>query len=172
MNRHILGLSVFLVIVKTTFLLYWGFFAPKPFVNFADNEVYTQNEVSNKTSCFPKLEKPLSAAVDIATLDLETGKFSLSLNSNSKSNLYLNEHQQIFLTFYTKDSQPRKIATEFVASENYDANQIEITRFVNWSRLLKPNQNLYVVPYKYAGREISSGFDETNAIPVLLIGKR
>ncbi len=169
MNRHILGLSVFLVIVKTTFLLYWGFFAPKPFVNFVENEVYTQNEVTNKTSCFPKLEKPLSASVDIATLNLSTGKFSLSLNSNNKSDLYLNENRQVFLAIYTKDPQPRIIATEFISPENYNDNQIEITRSVNWGRLLKPNQNLYVVPYKLTRKVIPLNFDEDSAIPVLLI---
>ena len=172
MNRHILGLSVFLVIVKTTFLLYWGFFAPKPFINFVENEVYTQNEVSNKTSCFPKLDKPLGASVDLATLNLETGKFSVSLNSINKSDLYLNGGKQIFLAIYTNDPQPHRIATEFVSSENYNANQIEIDRYVAWARTLKQNQNLYVVPYKFTEKETPSSFDEANAIPVLVIGKR
>lgn len=171
MNRHILGLTIFLVIVKTTFLLYWGFFAPQPFVHFTESEVYTETARSHQTNCFPKLDKPLSAPVDIATLDLKTGAFYMSLNSRKILDFDSEEPHRFSLAFYTKDPQPRRIGTEFISPKNYSAEQIEFTCFANWvAKNLKPNQTLYVVPYKFTSGKIPvTSFDEANAIPVLLI---
>jgi hypothetical protein len=172
MNRHILGLSVFLVIVKTTFLIYWGFFAPKPFVSFVENEVYTRSTPNNKTNCFPKLEKPLAAPVDSVILDSKTGKFNISLDLSRKYDLDSSENAQIFLAVYTKDPKPRLISTIFISPEYISVNQIQLTCYVSWVTSLKANQNLYVVPYNSTGKIIPNNFDEAHAIPVLLIGKR
>lgn len=170
MNRHILGLSVFLVIIKTTFLLYWGFFAPQPFVHFAQSEVYTETAPGHQTNCFPKLDKPLAAPVDSVILDSKTGKINISLDLSRKYDLDSSENAQIFLAIYTKDPQSRLITKILISPEYINGNHIELTCYLSGVTPLKANQNIYVVPYNSTGKINPDNFDEAHAIPVLLIG--
>ncbi|MEP6925716.1 MAG: hypothetical protein ABI954_14715 [Pyrinomonadaceae bacterium] len=179
MNRHILGLTVFLVIVKTSFLLYWGFFAPQPFVHFTESEVYTETAANHQTNCFPKLDQPLSAPVDIATLDLENRLVNINLDLNHQFNFEPDKGFAVTLHFFTKDTQPREIGVEtlWIQPEMVDdatniAN-VRLTGSYSWLSQLKSNKSLYVIPRvartNREARNLAVNYSDFEAIPVLLI---
>lgn len=72
MNRHIIGLTVFLVIVKSTFLLYWAFFAPVNFFTQAPS-LAVQSSGFNLTDKSYGVEKPKLQNV---VINIEQGKIT------------------------------------------------------------------------------------------------
>jgi hypothetical protein len=91
MNRHILGFTLFVVIVKTTFLLYWGFFAPINFTSTVEKPVIEKHTVYN-TKC--NLRKKVSAELENVAVDPRDG----SINAN----IYLNKGERISSLFSLK----------------------------------------------------------------------
>lgn len=79
MNRHIYGLTVFLVIVKTHFLLYWLFFAPVNFVSMP--EISSPNIVASfekSKSC--KMRNKLQ--IDLRSVEINIKEGTLYANAD------------------------------------------------------------------------------------------
>lgn len=81
MNRQIWGIALFLIIVKSTFLLYWGFFAPNN-VYVTETNVSTPSEtvvVRNKNAC--KLQAPsVKPKLQSVVMNTKTGKLTVSFS--------------------------------------------------------------------------------------------
>jgi hypothetical protein len=101
MNRHILGLTLFLIIVKTSFFVYWGFFAPNSFFSMQTGchlqtkvqtqTVPTENAPSKKISCFPALHTDETtsaiapAELTNLTIDFKDARIWATIKTDLKS---------------------------------------------------------------------------------------
>ncbi|HZH35132.1 MAG TPA: hypothetical protein VEX64_09845 [Pyrinomonadaceae bacterium] len=171
MNRHILGFTLFVVIVKTTFLLYWGFFAPINFTSTVQKPLTVEKQATVTTKC--NLKRRFSAELQNVAVDPRDG----SINAN----IYLNKGERISSLFSLKirlyifnldsgevwsgESEPRMISPD---TKNFIFNKTS-------SELQKLRKETnYYAHIEILGADGSSiedpAFRTRPSTPVLLIG--
>jgi hypothetical protein len=173
MNRHILGFTLFVVIVKTTFLLYWGFFAPINFTSTVEKPVIEQHTVYN-TKC--NLRKKVSASLRNVSVDPRDGSITANVSLNNVERVSDLSSLWIRLLIYSDDTGASTVITVKPAFFNADAKSYTYKGSSPWLEHLSSEANYYaqveVLPTSELNVE-NAVINHHEAIPVLLIrGKR
>jgi hypothetical protein len=97
MNRHIYGLTLFLVIVKIHFLLYWAFFAPVNFLSTLEApKIYpVQREYVTRSKC--NRSKEQRAVLQNAAIDFDNMKVSANVRFNDLETAFESNEFEIYL---------------------------------------------------------------------------
>lgn len=181
-NRNIYGFALFTLIIISTVFVKLAFFTPKP--------VIVSPPIYKKTECFSmrKSTAPGVEKVQQATLNLQTGVFNFDMDLTEQLDFNTEKGFAVALNFYTKDPQPRLIATEmqwikphsvyYKQSTNGHMTKLTMKGLIEkncaryWVSGLDSNQSVYVVPRVASSTRkaitLSTEFNEAKAIPVLL----
>lgn len=136
MSRHIYGLTLFLIIVKIHFLLYWAFFAP---VNFLSTQEVLNNQVvivENESRMKSNHEKTRQAVLQNAAIDIENKTVSANIRFNDLDTAFLSNQFSVELRIFNKKSQAETFLKPISAAE---ANNVvtfkgELPNYVKWSK--------------------------------------
>lgn len=139
MNRHIWGLTLFAVIVKTTVLIYWAFFAPVSFLSASISDPPAIIEVRSEPGRKCNLRKPLKADLKTVEIDVRNGYVTATVdlkNMQSVSDLPANK---LRLHIFTEDMRPvwsGETTPAFIDSDvvfkKYSPDLIGLNRKVNY----------------------------------------
>lgn len=170
MNRHIYGLTLFLIIVKIHFLLYWAFFAP---INFFSNpEVVKTRGIAvaedSRKNC--NLYKKREAVLQNAAIDIENLKVSANVRFNDLQTAFdSNEFVPVLRIFNEEMSESVILKPNFsVEAGKVVSFKGELPANVKWNS----KANYYTqIDFEYEGfpkasKQISS---IEQAVPVLII---
>lgn len=90
MNRHIIGLSLFLFIVKTHLLVYWVFFAPGNLASLVE----TPPSPAPPTAAVSVSELPTCVSIEQAVFDANTKLLHVRLRINPNDETFANASSQ------------------------------------------------------------------------------
>jgi hypothetical protein len=176
MSKHIFGFILFSLIVGISAIIY-GFFAlPSPLVL----PVYVfENQPEKRKSCrketYSRVERAsVNAKVVQAVFNSNTNQLDIDLILERKNSL--TDYATVSLHFFAKDgAETRYLRTEKVNLTPNNKMMHSITESYDWLDDLKSRGNLYVVPQTIGDGEsyqrLMPRFDETNAMPITLVGQ-
>ena len=145
MNRHIYGLTLFLIIVKIHFLLYWTFLAPVNFFS-SPEAVFKSNAQKIETTEF-KLRQKSDLKLQNVAVDFKSGAISanVKINSNGDNSVV----RRVRIQFFDENK-------EFVwASDIEDLyftpqqKSVSLNDCSDQLDFLNPNKNYYARIYEF-----------------------
>lgn len=174
MNRHIYGLTLFLIIVKIHFLLYWAFFAP---INFFSSPEQLKNHaviITNEPrtmSCNRNKER--YAVLQNAALDIENMKVSANVRFSNLETAFDANDFVPFLRIFNEETNETVILKPIRRAE---ANSVvtfqgDLPKNEKWN----PKSNYYTqIDFENGGsRELLKGISSIEqAVPVLIISDK
>lgn len=174
MNRHIYGLTFFLIIVKIHFLLYWAFFVPSPYLTFIETSEIPVADETSKIKNSAKNGFPINKIYSV--FDKRKGVIETVVYTNAIMGDY---DAYLVLRFFSKVKGQNEVYAEshFVQPRfgNFADGYIEykISSPYKWIGESNLKENLYVtaslVSKKNQAEQIMIDIlDESEAIPVLI----
>ncbi|HEX8267366.1 MAG TPA: hypothetical protein VF596_18345 [Pyrinomonadaceae bacterium] len=177
MNRHIYGLTLFLIIVKIHFLLYWAFFAPINFFSTQDTPNTTVTQIENN-------EKPLCSNTVFNASQIISVLHNISINTKRNivtANIGIKNLDRIDLTqlkpqihIFNKETN-ETIVLRKIHMEKDTNNNLIITSVIPFSTTWYKKSNYYAQVYfmdhKISDNKVEDSSFESS-VPVLLIREK
>lgn len=172
MNRHIYGLTVFLVIVKTHFLLYWLFFAP---VNFISTQEVINLEVSplkveESKSC--KKARAVKADLRFVEIDVKRGVVSASIDFPKLEQISDLSFKSYRMHIFTQDLRSvwiGDVKPAFIEDNLPVTFKGSSPEFKKLSRKVNYYAQIDILPYSESPKSEYAVYGIQQATPILLV---